>query len=208
MTDDHESQTPLEQYAQASREGAVNPVPWGLFILGHYLFGIAFLSVMSVAMLGWVHDAASTYAWYAGALLAAVGIPLGFVRFGFGRRLKPSEQVADEKTGTPVGPFASMFVGAFLGALLGGLLAFFLLMIWASIALCPLAPASWRLDLLKTISNFTGIIVLGVSLLGFAFGPFLGIKSYHRPRRAADPTGSASSASDGGDRGAGPAAGP
>jgi hypothetical protein len=207
MSDDNESQTPLEQYTQASREGPVNPVAWGLFILGHYLFGIAFLSAMSVAMLGWVHDDGPVYAWYAGALLAAAGIPLGFVRFGFGRRLKASEQVADEKTGTPVGSFASMFVGAFLGALLGGLLAFFVLMIWASIALCPLAPVTWRQDLLKTISYSTVCIVGGVGLLGFVSGPFLNIKSY-RPSKTADPTESISSASGDDDHGVGPAGGP
>lgn len=94
--------------------------------------------------------------WIGGALLAAIGYPLGWIEIN-GRKFelfdkknkksqKPEEPKADDELqdeGTPSKILPSALFFGFVGALLGLMLGGSLLLIWFSLAMSPWPPGEW-----------------------------------------------------------------
>jgi hypothetical protein len=182
-----DKQTPIEDLRQAWREGWGELAGLGVFYLAWYIFGIAIFSVVAVLTFGWLGqgalflwsfffpnnpavlsfgwlgEAVRQVAWCGGALLAAVTMPLGWVRIGaFSRPYKRS--LAPE--GPPYGVLASILVMGIVGVICGALLMAYLGFVWCSLALSPFAPDSWRLTVSPGIFMLSGNYPLPYVFLG------------------------------------------
>jgi hypothetical protein len=132
-----------------------------LLRVGCYMFGLmmgglvfAYLYDALTIMASFVWSNTNTvpmrpYAWIAGAVISAVGIPLGWVKISyFDRAAKGTISVAapsnaDQKSTEVRGFWPCIGFFALAGFILGVTFAGLLVMSWFSIAASPFAPAGW-----------------------------------------------------------------
>jgi hypothetical protein len=155
--------------------------------IGHgfgYLFAIAFVSVLGALVLGLFPHEVRQWGWLAGALLAVVGYPVGWVSFPDfkARKMTRAEQEADERRPRKhLGPVAGSLVGILIGVILGLLVGFVLIVFWLSLALSPFTPDTWREGmhvgfLSVSMTSWTGLALLGWPIAAFSvFGIVLGL---------------------------------
>jgi hypothetical protein len=112
-----------------------------------YVFAIALVGLAGALVLGIFEHDVRKWGWVAGALLAAVGYPVGWVTFpGFNpRKMSKAEQEADARQARrTMGPLGGSCAGILMGIILGVLAWFVIVIFWTSLALSPLTPDPWR----------------------------------------------------------------
>lgn len=152
---------------------------------------VAFFATLIAGPLGFLFRGVSAeilqgYTWLAGAMLAIIGIPAGWIKFG-------REAKAPPVAGGTMEP-ASLRQRLLGGALIGTGMAVWgsclLLLCWLSLGRCPLLPASWHEALTFSgvaVSSRAGsgyhmsggglwmpvLFVFGATFLGAVFGAIL-----------------------------------
>jgi hypothetical protein len=184
MSDSPNEPTPLDDLALAARRSSLELALLGLVYLVGYLFGIALLSLVAVMAFGWLGDTVRDLAWCGGALLALVGLPLGWVRFGWIKRGDPPSE-SENDGGKVVGLAGSILIMSLVGLFFGIVMAIFAAVLWLSWAVSPFAPASWRQGVALGIFSLSahhpllwqllGGIVAAFVLLGLILGVILGL---------------------------------
>ncbi len=87
----------------------------------------------------------SGYGWVAGAVLAIIGIPAGWVKVGFSNQSKTAvEKDPGTATFEPAGLAGRMAAGALFGAILFSFVAGLILLCWVSLGQCPFLHDSWK----------------------------------------------------------------
>lgn len=152
---------------------------WLVFQAIGYSFMIALLGLIGGMFGGMFGGAfgqnASRWGWIAGALLAAVGYPLGWIRVGNGRlhkRSRAEHEEEERRPGKQMGPLKGGFAGLFIGAILGIVVGMVVIVYWLSIALSPFAPASWREGMPPDLFAFPGPAKHALTVLGWTIGGF------------------------------------
>jgi hypothetical protein len=141
---------PLEESNPSSPDDADSTVDWLVLwtIRGSvYLFAIALVALFGALTLGLFEHSVRQWGWVAGALLAAVGYPLGWVTLSAFklRKMSRAEQKADARQPRQtMGPVGGCFAGILMGVILGTLAWFVIVIFWVSLALSPLTPDPWR----------------------------------------------------------------
>lgn len=132
---------------------------WLVVAIAKYLFMILLAGLVG-AILGGFLDAAfgvrtataRSWGWIVGAVIAAIGYPLGYVTFGGQKKALPFRFAERKTTRSPfrssrrqqqLGIWKSTWSGALAGLIVGLLAGGALVMIWFSIALSPFAPEAW-----------------------------------------------------------------
>lgn len=134
-------------HSAADADTTIDRIVWWSFQAAGFLFCVALLSAIGALFLGGAEHRVRQWGWVAGAVIAAVGYPLGWVTFADAnlrrRSAEEREQSAQEmKQG--MRPLSGALVGGSLGVILGILVYFVLVTFWVSAALSPLAPEEWR----------------------------------------------------------------
>ena len=139
----------------------------------------------------WTPRRVQNIAWLAGALIVAVGVPLGWIRIsmeGFRRGKNSAPDASASPPPVTPGPYdrtlaytvrAALFMGMvsiIAGLIVGGTLA----IVWLSISMGPLAPAEWVKSIrmgglgVSTSNPIPFVLWFGVTaalgVLGFLFG--------------------------------------
>jgi hypothetical protein len=112
-----------------------------------YLFAIALVGAVGALVMGLFEHGVRQWGWVAGALLAAVGYPVGWVKLsGFKpHKMSKAEQEADaRRPRQAMGPVGGCVAGILMGVILGILAWFVIVIFWVSLALSPLTPDPWR----------------------------------------------------------------
>jgi len=147
------------------------------------LFAIALLGIFGALLLGGLSHSIRQWGWVAGALLAAIGYPLGWVTFPGLRYRKLSQAELDEedrRVRKPMSRIGGCLGGMLFGAFLGILVWFVTVVFWVSFALSPMSPDSWREGIWTTwcfitLPPWTAFAILGwtagaLALLGGTAG--------------------------------------
>ena len=132
---------------------------WWVDAIAKYLFMILLAGLVGGmagnfidAALGARTATARQWGWIAGALIAAIGYPLGYVTYGGKKKSLPFKFSERTTTGRArwrgrrqkqLGVWKSTWSGALAGLILGLLLGAALVMVWFSIGLSPFAPEGW-----------------------------------------------------------------
>jgi hypothetical protein len=192
MSDSRNEPTPLDDLALAARRSFPELAVVSVIYLVGYVFGIALLSLVAVMAFGWLGETIRDIAWCGGALLALVGLPVGWVRFGWVKRGDPPSESENDR-GKVVGLPGSILIMGLIGLFFGVVMALFAAVVWLSWAVSPFAPASWREGVALGIFSVSahhpllwqllGGIVAGFVILGLILGVVLGllgqVKRYH-----------------------------
>jgi len=193
---------PPEESDRSSPEVADSTADRLVLLLTHgslYLFAVALVALVGALILGVFEHGVRQWGWVAGAVLAAVGYPVGWVTFpGLNvRKMSKAEQDADARQPRQtMGPVGGSLAGIFMGLILGTLAWFVIVIFWVSLVLSPLTPDPWR-EGFQTSFFFVSLppkpalVILGCATGAFAvLGIVLGLcgKMYrHGPPRLTVP---------------------
>ncbi len=151
---------PPEESDRPSPEVAASTTDRLVLLLMHgsvYLFAIALVALMGALVLGVFEHGVRQWGWVAGALLATVGYPVGWVTFPSLaiRKMSKAEQEADaRRSHQAMGPVGGCLAGILMGVVLGTLAWFVVVVFWVSLALSPLTPDPWREGFQTRVSDF------------------------------------------------------
>jgi len=122
-------------------------IVWWSFQAAGLLFCVALLSAIGALLLGGAEHRVRQWGWIAGARIAVIGYPLGWVTFA-GASLRRRSTAELERSAREMRrgmrPLPGALTGAALGGILGILVYFMIVVFWVSAALSPLAPDEWR----------------------------------------------------------------
>jgi hypothetical protein len=141
-----------------------------------YAFAIALVGLVGALVMGLFEHGIRQWGWVAGALLAAVGYPVGWVAFPafkLDNILKPKKATVPRQPRQALGPLAGCVAGIVIGAIVGLLVGFVIVIVWLSLTLSPLTPNTWR-EGIETSFFFVNIPPWpALGILGWTAGAFV-----------------------------------
>jgi MFS family permease len=163
-----------------------------------YSFMIALVGLMGSTFARVFGENASLWGWAVGALLAAVGYPLGWVRMENARlsKLCAAEQEKEERRPRQaMARWKGSLVGLVIGAILGLVVGMTGVVYYLSFLLSPFAAEPFALDAQSITRPGTvifwilGCAVGGVALLFLLFGLFGQVYDMQKPQEAGNELG-------------------
>ena len=152
---------------------------------------VAFFATLIAGPLGFLFPGVGAetlqgYTWVAGSIMAIIGIPAGWIKFG--RESKPPP--VPGAMGEPAGLGQRLAAGAAIGSITAMWGSCLLVLCWLSLERCPLLPPSWHEALAfsgAAVTSHTGsgyqfsggglwmpvLVVFGGTLLGAVLGAIL-----------------------------------
>ena len=112
-----------------------------------YLFAIALVALVGALVMGGFEHDVRRWGWVAGALVAAIGYPVGWVSlsgFKLHEMSKAEQEAESRRPRQAMGPVRGSLTGILLGMILGVPVWGVIMVFWISLALSPLTPDSWR----------------------------------------------------------------
>lgn len=179
MSGEHDSDGEHQCNHTPSQPVSRGGVTCGWFIIKcvGYIFSILIIGLLGALVAGGLEHHVRRWAWVAGAALAAIGYPLGWVKVSFGKVTKGAKPAAKspdaEKEWRQAGWLHAIFAGIILGLIAGVLVGFVVLIILLSLALSPFTPDSWREGLAVGYLHVSSASWFPLKLLGITAASFV-----------------------------------
>ena len=161
---------------------------WLTFQAIGYSFMIALVGLTGSMFARVFGENAVPWGWAMGAILAAIGYPIGWIRMDNAKSYKLSRSEQEKEERRPrraLGSLKGGLVGLVIGTILGLVVGMAGVVYYLSFLMSPLAPAPLALPIPGTIIFWIfGCAVGGLALVFFLCGLFGQVYDMQRPREA------------------------